>query len=172
MLKLCCVKPPVELIKAAPGATAGETFDELPKRPIAQTLGAVEHDALLAARLGQVLHRLRLAGPRWTLHASPLDVVEGDGEDEEALLGEGGHHQPLVAAKILVPVLKVALNHPEHFLKYVSHIKLIHPCTQNNFLPDHKVANPCLVLPVVAKLGLPEEIFMSHHRVFLKCPED
>ena len=127
MLKQCHVKPPVELIKAAPGATAGETFDELPKRPIAQTLGAVEHDALLAARLGQVLHRLRLAGPRRTLHASPLDVVEGDGEDEEALLGEGGHHQPLVAAKVLVPVLKAALNHPEQLNQTLYHVCCNYP---------------------------------------------
>ena len=107
------VNPPVELVKATPGSAAGESFDELAKRPIAQTLGAVEHDALLAARLRQVLHCLRLARPRWTLHAAPLDVVEGDGEDEEALLCEGGHHKPLVAAKVLVPVLKAALNHPE-----------------------------------------------------------
>ena len=102
----------MELIKAAPGTTAGESFDELSKGPIAQTLGAVKHDALLATRLGQVLHRLGLAGPRWTLHAAALDVVKGDGEYEEALLGEGGHHEPLVAAKVLVPVLQAALNHP------------------------------------------------------------
>ena len=107
------VNPPVELIKATPSPTAGESFDELAKRSVAQPLGAVEHDALLAARLRQVLHCLRLARPRWTLHAAPLDVVEGDGEDEEALLSEGRHHKPLVAAKVLVSVLKTALNHPE-----------------------------------------------------------
>ena len=107
------VNPPVELIKATPSPTAGESFDELAKRSVAQPLGAVEHDALLAARLRQVLHCLRLARPRWTLHAAPLDVVEGDGEDKEALLSEGRHHKPLVAAKVLVSVLKTALNHPE-----------------------------------------------------------
>ena len=103
----------MELIKATPGSAASESFDELAKRPIAQPLGAVEHDALLAASLRQVLHRLCLARSRWALHAAPLDVVKGDGEYEEALLSEGGHHKPLVAAKVLVPVLKAALNHPE-----------------------------------------------------------
>ena len=112
------VNPPVELIKATPSPTAGESFDELAKRSVSQPLGAVEHDALLAARLRQVLHCLRLARPRWTLHAAPLDVVESDGEDEEALLSEGRHHKPLVAAKVLVSVLKTALNHPEQLLKF------------------------------------------------------
>ena len=103
----------MELIKAAPGSAASESFDELAKRPIAQPLGAVEHDALLAASLRQVLHSLCLACSCWALHAAPLDVVKSDGEYEEALLSEGGHHKPLVAAKVLVPVLKAALNHPE-----------------------------------------------------------
>ena len=104
----------MELIKATPGAAAGESFDELSKRPIAQPLRAVEYDALLAARFGQIFHRLSLARPCWTLHAAPLDMVKGDGEDKEALLSEWGHNKPLVAAKVLVTVLKTALNHPEH----------------------------------------------------------
>ena len=102
----------MELIKATPGSAAGESFDELAKRSIAQPLGAVEHNALLSASFRQILHRLRLAGPGGSLHAAALDVMEGDGEDEEALLSEGGHHEPLVAAKVLVPVLQAALNHP------------------------------------------------------------
>ena len=104
---------PVEFVEAAPSPAASKSFDELAKRSISQSLGAVEHNALLSASFRQILHRLRLAGPGGSLHAAALDVMEGDGEDEEALLSEGGHHKPLVAAEVLVTVLKAALNHPE-----------------------------------------------------------
>ena len=78
-----------------------------------------------------VLYRLCLARPRWTLHAAALDVVESYCEHKEALLGERGHHlvdrqaqiifswifsdhhQSLVASEVLITILKTALNHPE-----------------------------------------------------------
>ena len=98
----------MKLVKATPGPATGKSFDELAKRSISQAFRAVEHYALLPARLRQVLHlgqkeenrnqsndvlyRLCLARPCWTLHAAALDVVESDREHQEALLSERGHH--------------------------------------------------------------------------------
>ena len=54
----------VELVEAAPRPGERETLEELPHHDVVHLRGAVEDHALLRQRLGQVLRRLGLPGPR------------------------------------------------------------------------------------------------------------
>ena len=61
---------PVELVEASPGAGLSAAFEELAHRVVVEPVAAVEDDALLPARLGEVLARLRLAGASDALRGS------------------------------------------------------------------------------------------------------
>ena len=52
----------VELIEARPGTARGKTLEELAQGNVIETIGAVEHNALLGDGFGQILGRLGFAG--------------------------------------------------------------------------------------------------------------
>ena len=58
----------VELVEARPGTAGRETLEELAHGQVVQTIGAVEHDALLRKRLGQVLDGLGLQNTTHTMN--------------------------------------------------------------------------------------------------------
>ena len=67
---------PVELIEAGPGTARSESLEELAQRNVIQTVGAVEHDALLRNSLRKILGGFCFAGSSWTLGGSTQIQVQ------------------------------------------------------------------------------------------------
>ena len=75
---------PVELIKAAPSASLGETHEDIAARLVVHLLAAVEHVDHDADRPPEVLRRLGLPSSSWALGCAPHHQVQGLREGDVA----------------------------------------------------------------------------------------
>ena len=76
----------VELVEARPRAGAGEPFEELAHGSVVELVAAVEDDALLRQRLGQVFGGLSLASARGACWGAAKDHLQRAHDGEVALI--------------------------------------------------------------------------------------
>ena len=140
---------PVELVEARPRTRRAEPLEELAHRLVVEAVRAVEDDALLGERLGEVLDGLRLAGARGACgRAAKLDVHRTH-ECHVAPIGERRDHQTRRGTEVLVAIRVVALDHAH------DHILLAQVAPAAPVLHSGRVGR---VLPVVAQLRDPLEV--------------
>ena len=104
---------PVELIKTRPCSRLSQTLEELAHGVVVQTIRTVEHDALLASSLGQVLTSLSLAGASHPLHCTPQVELESAHESAEASVSERSDNQTISVAEILETIVESCVDHLE-----------------------------------------------------------
>ena len=100
----------VELVEAGPRAAHGQALEKLAHHDVVHTLLAVEDDALLGHRLGQILGRFRLAGAGRARRRAPERHPQGASEREVNAVGQRRHHQPHRVAEVLAPVAELVLD--------------------------------------------------------------
>jgi len=96
----------IELVEAAPGAGLRQAAEELAEHPVVEALGAVEDEAELAHRLGQVLDRLRLAGARGACGRAAQIQPQRARQRQVAAVGEGRDDEARWAAQVLEAVVE------------------------------------------------------------------
>eukprot|EP00964_Phaeocystis_antarctica_P055483 scaffold32640_cov63-Phaeocystis_antarctica.AAC.1 len=102
---------PVELVEARPRARRGEPLEELAHGDVIEAVGAVEDDALLGERLGEVLGRLGLARAGGALGRAAEHELDGAHERAVAAVGERRDDEPEGVAEVLVAVLGGGRDH-------------------------------------------------------------
>lgn len=94
----------IEFVEARPSAARGQPFEEFTQREVIQTLGTVEHHALLGDSLREVLSRFRFAGSGGTLRCPAQVKVQGTEQRSIASICQRGDHQSRRIAEIFVAV--------------------------------------------------------------------
>ena len=103
----------VELVEARPRARGGDALEKLGHREVVEAVGAVEDDALLGERLGEVLGRLGLARAGGALGRATEGELDGAHQGAIAPVSQGRYHESERVAQVLPAVLDVRGDHLE-----------------------------------------------------------